>query len=202
MWEKCKQDLVERFWWRHAFRLQSLSNCTLSFVSSCHCQKLFMQYICVEQGILQLRPWNCGSATAFCLFACQRLVVCCLLLLLLLLLWSLLLSQWWFLLGNHNLQVNPHVHQQHIVLATTFWSGLPQPLSSQVKWFDLIKAGATQTETSLLKQYVAGERVDLLDDNCCRYSFIQCESVNTDYACRHVWREGRLRTLLITHCGK
>ena len=30
--------------------------------------------------------------------------------------------------------------------------------------FDLIKAGATQTETSLLKQYVAGERVDLLDD--------------------------------------
>ena len=30
--------------------------------------------------------------------------------------------------------------------------------------FDLIKAGATQTETSLLKQYVAGERVDLLGD--------------------------------------
>ena len=30
--------------------------------------------------------------------------------------------------------------------------------------FDLIKAGATQTETSLLKQYVAGERVDLLDE--------------------------------------
>ena len=30
--------------------------------------------------------------------------------------------------------------------------------------FDLIKAGATQTETSLLRQYVAGERVDLLDD--------------------------------------
>ena len=30
--------------------------------------------------------------------------------------------------------------------------------------FDLIKAGATQTETSLLKQSVAGERVDLLDD--------------------------------------
>ena len=29
---------------------------------------------------------------------------------------------------------------------------------------DLIKAGATQTETSLLKQYAAGERVDLLDD--------------------------------------
>ena len=27
-----------------------------------------------------------------------------------------------------------------------------------------IKAGATQTETSLLKQYVAGECVDLLDD--------------------------------------
>ena len=30
--------------------------------------------------------------------------------------------------------------------------------------FDFIKAGATQTETSLLKQSVAGERVDLLDD--------------------------------------
>ena len=29
---------------------------------------------------------------------------------------------------------------------------------------DLIKAGATQTETSLLKQYAAGERVNLLDD--------------------------------------
>ena len=28
----------------------------------------------------------------------------------------------------------------------------------------MIKAGATQTETSLLKQFVAGERVDLLDD--------------------------------------
>ena len=30
--------------------------------------------------------------------------------------------------------------------------------------FGLIKAGATQTETSLLQQYVAGARVDLLDD--------------------------------------
>ena len=30
--------------------------------------------------------------------------------------------------------------------------------------FDLIKAGATQTKTSLLKQNAAGERVDLLDD--------------------------------------
>ena len=28
----------------------------------------------------------------------------------------------------------------------------------------MIKAGATQTETSFLKQYVAGERVDLLDE--------------------------------------
>ena len=54
-------------------------------------------------------------------------------------------------------QANPHVHQQHIVQATTFRSGLPQP-------FDLIKAGATQTETSLLQQYAVGERVDLLDD--------------------------------------
>ena len=36
-----------------------------------------------------------------------------------------LLFQWWFLLGNHNHQANPHVHQQHIVLATTFRSGLP-----------------------------------------------------------------------------
>ena len=30
----------------------------------------------------------------------------------------------------------------------------------------LIKAGATQTETSLLKQYVAGERVNLQRDGC------------------------------------
>ena len=30
--------------------------------------------------------------------------------------------------------------------------------------FDLIKAGTTQTETLLLKQYVVGECVDLLDD--------------------------------------
>ena len=29
---------------------------------------------------------------------------------------------------------------------------------------DLMKAGTTQTETSLLKQYVACESVDLLDD--------------------------------------
>ena len=59
------------------------------------------------------------------------------------------LFQVWFLLGNHNHQANPHVHQQHIVLA-----------------FDLIKAGATQTVTvtSLIKQYAAGERVDLLDE--------------------------------------
>ena len=33
--------------------------------------------------------------------------------------------------------------------------------------FDLIKAGATQTETSLLKQYDPGERVRLLDDFVC-----------------------------------
>ena len=31
--------------------------------------------------------------------------------------------------------------------------------------FDLIKAGETQTETSLFKQYDAGERVDLLDEH-------------------------------------
>ena len=66
-------------------------------------------------------------------------------------------------------QANPYVHQQHIVWATTFRYGLPQPLSTQMaisvkKPFDLIKAGATQTETSLLKQYVTGERVDSLDD--------------------------------------
>ena len=43
--------------------------------------------------------------------------------------------------------------------------GLGCPSLYQVKWpFDLIKAGAIQTETSLLKQNVAGERVDLLDD--------------------------------------
>ena len=56
-------------------------------------------------------------------------------------------------------QANPHVHQQHVVLATTFRSRLPQPLSSH-----LIKAGATRTETPLPKQHAAGERVDLLDD--------------------------------------
>ena len=48
-----------------------------------------------------------------------------------------------------------------------FRYGLPQPLSSQMaipvkKPFDLIKAGATQAETSLLKQYVAAEPVDSL----------------------------------------
>ena len=64
---------------------------------------------------------------------------------------SISLFQRWFLLGNHNHQANPHVHQQHVVLATTFRSGL-------------INAGATQTETSLLKQHAAGERVDLFDD--------------------------------------
>ena len=31
----------------------------------------------------------------------------------------------------------------------------------------MIKAGATQTEMSLLKQYVAGERVDLLEVFIC-----------------------------------
>ena len=45
------------------------------------------------------------------------------------------LFQWWFLLGNHNLQANPHVHLQHVVLATRFRSELPQPLTSQV-WLD------------------------------------------------------------------
>ena len=39
--------------------------------------------------------------------------------------------------------------------------GLGCPSLYQVKW---LKAGATQTETSLLKQYVAGERVELPDD--------------------------------------
>ena len=40
--------------------------------------------------------------------------------------------QWGFLLGNHNHQVNPHIDQHHIVW-TMFWSGLPQPLSSQME---------------------------------------------------------------------
>ena len=47
-------------------------------------------------------------------------------------------------LSFHLRQANPHVHQQHGVLATTFRSGSPQPLSSQM--VDLV------------------ERVDLLDD--------------------------------------
>ena len=94
-------------------------------------------------------------------------------------------------LGNHNHRANPHVHQQHIVWATTFRSGLPQPLSSQT---DLIKAGATQTETSLLKQYVAGERVDLLDDcgsscSCSRldsasgYREVHCQQCAVSLCC-------------------
>ena len=65
------------------------------------------------------------------------------------------------------LQANPHVHEQHVVLATTFRSGLPQPLSSQIARRERerkFRSGATQTETSLLKQHAAGERVDLLDD--------------------------------------
>ena len=38
--------------------------------------------------------------------------------------------------GNHNYQANPHIHQQHIVWATTFRSGW-QPLSSQMAiWLD------------------------------------------------------------------
>ena len=36
--------------------------------------------------------------------------------------------------------------------------------------FDLIKAGATQTETPSFKQFDAGERVDLLDDVVCWHS--------------------------------
>ena len=72
------------------------------------------------------------------------------------------------LLGNHNHQANPHIHQQHIVWATVFCLGCPS--FYQVKWpFNLIKAAATQTETSLLKQYVAGDCVDLL---ACRNDII------------------------------
>ena len=51
-----------------------------------------------------------------------------------------------------------------------------------LKWpFDLIKAGATHTETSLLKQYVAGERVDVFDD-----SFGSLETFNACYSCQRV----------------
>ena len=38
----------------------------------------------------------------------------------------------WKLKLTNNHQAKPHVHQQHIVLATTFRSGLPQPLSNQM----------------------------------------------------------------------
>ena len=64
-----------------------------------------------------------------------------------------------------------------MVLAGKSWSSSKSTLSPATLLFaqrpfvsvlflplDLIKAGATQTETSLLKQYVAGERVDLLDE--------------------------------------
>ena len=39
----------------------------------------------------------------------------------------------WWVVETHGFyhQANPHVHQQHSVLVTTFRSGLPQPLSSQ-----------------------------------------------------------------------
>ena len=36
----------------------------------------------------------------------------------------------WYNSPSH--QANPHIHQQQIVWATTFQSGLPQPLSSQI----------------------------------------------------------------------
>ena len=39
-----------------------------------------------------------------------------------------------FLIGNHYHQANPHIHRQHIFWATTFLSGLPQPLSSQMAY--------------------------------------------------------------------
>ena len=43
-----------------------------------------------------------------------------------------------------------------------FGLDLGWPSLYQVKWLDLIKAGAAQTETSLFQQYDAEERVDLL----------------------------------------
>ena len=51
-----------------------------------------------------------------------------------------------------------HTFTSIILFEQRCWSGLPQSP------FDLKKTGATQTETSLLKQYGAGERVDLLDN--------------------------------------
>ena len=45
----------------------------------------------------------------------------------------------------------------------TFRSGLPQPLSITI-WLDKDWGNPMQIETSLLKQYVAGGRVDLLDE--------------------------------------
>ena len=57
---------------------------------------------------------------------------------------SYTLFQWWFLLGNHNHQANPHVHQQH----SCFRNDVSVWVAPA---FDLLKAGATQTETSLLK---------------------------------------------------
>ena len=37
---------------------------------------------------------------------------------------------------------NPHIHQQHIVWATTFRSGLPQPLSTQMQNLKLLQLSA------------------------------------------------------------
>ena len=61
-----------------------------------------------------------------------------------------------------------------VCLSPQRFSGLCRPVClsashgrREQKCLNLIKAGATQTETSLLKQYVAGsERVDLLDEKC------------------------------------
>ena len=73
---------------------------------------------------------------------------------------KMLTFQRWFLLENHNHQTNPHIRWQHIVWATTFRSGLPQAF----------EAGATQTETLLLKQYVLLVYVWICLMNCKRYS--------------------------------
>ena len=61
-------------------------------------------------------------------------------------------------------QTDTHIHQHHVFSTTTFRSGLPQLLSSQIA-FDSIKAGATQTETWWLKKHDAGERMYFLDDD-------------------------------------
>ena len=76
-----------------------------------------------------------------------------------------------------------HSHSLHVASNTHASNG-----------FDLIKARATQTETSLLKQYVAGEPVDLLDD----YDFPARTITETDsiFLCDYIFLLAKMNSYL------